>query len=136
MPYKAKGKCVYNTDTGEKVGCTDGSVKKYLAALYANVPDAKNEETTKPMKKIKLSEIARKVIKENKSGPIMLNGKEVDVSSIELDNVNITDYPDFSDAYITAANYADGTPVADTDLQKLESENYGLVNQLAHDQRL
>jgi hypothetical protein len=34
MPYKAKGKCVYKKDGG-KVGCTKGSVKKYLAALYA-----------------------------------------------------------------------------------------------------
>lgn len=43
MPYTAKGKCVYKKDTGEKVGCTKGSVKKYLGALHANVPDAKNE---------------------------------------------------------------------------------------------
>lgn len=64
MPYKAKGKCVYKKDTGKQVGCTKGSVKKYLAALHANVPDAKNEETTEPMKKIKLSEIAKKVMEE------------------------------------------------------------------------
>ena len=44
MPYKAKGKCVYKADTGKKVGCTKGSIKKYLAALHANVPDAKEEE--------------------------------------------------------------------------------------------
>ncbi len=37
MPYTTSGKCVYKKDTGEKVGCTDGSVKKYLAALHANV---------------------------------------------------------------------------------------------------
>jgi hypothetical protein len=43
MPYKAKGKCVYKADTGKKVGCTKGPVKKYLAALHANVPDAKHE---------------------------------------------------------------------------------------------
>ena len=40
MPYVAKGKCVYKRDTGKKVGCTKGSVKKYLAALHANVSDA------------------------------------------------------------------------------------------------
>ena len=40
MPYTSKGKCVYKKDTGEKVGCTKGSVKKYLGALHANV---KNE---------------------------------------------------------------------------------------------
>ena len=43
MPYEVKGKCVYKKDTGEKVGCTRGSVKKYLAALHANV-DETNEE--------------------------------------------------------------------------------------------
>jgi hypothetical protein len=46
MPYKAKGKCVYKADTGKKVGCTKGPVKKYLAALHANVPDAKTENLT------------------------------------------------------------------------------------------
>jgi hypothetical protein len=41
VPYKSKGKSVYNKETGKKVGTTKGSVKKYMAALYANVPDAK-----------------------------------------------------------------------------------------------
>ena len=45
MPYIAKGKCVYkkNKDgsAGEKVGCTDGPVDDYLAALYANTDEAK-----------------------------------------------------------------------------------------------
>ena len=36
MPYKVRGKCVYRKDTGKKVGCTKGSVKKYLAALHMN----------------------------------------------------------------------------------------------------
>lgn len=40
MPYVAKGKCVYKRDTGKKVGCTKGSVKKYLAALHANVNES------------------------------------------------------------------------------------------------
>jgi hypothetical protein len=35
MPYKAKGKCVYKKEGGKKVGCTKGSVKKYMAALHA-----------------------------------------------------------------------------------------------------
>ena len=44
MPYTAKGKCVYRKDTGKKVGCTKGSVKKYLAALHANVKDVNESE--------------------------------------------------------------------------------------------
>ena len=38
MPYKTRGKCVYKK-TGKKVGCTSGDVKKYLAALHANVDE-------------------------------------------------------------------------------------------------
>jgi hypothetical protein len=40
MPYMAKGKTVYKKlpggKRGQKVGTTKGSVKKYMAALYAN----------------------------------------------------------------------------------------------------
>jgi hypothetical protein len=44
MPYTARGKTVYKKDTGEKVGTTKGSVKKYLAALYANAEDGKKKK--------------------------------------------------------------------------------------------
>jgi hypothetical protein len=40
MPYKVKGKCVYKKDTGKKVGCTKGSVKKYLAALHMHADES------------------------------------------------------------------------------------------------
>lgn len=43
MPYTSRGKCVYKKDTGKKVGCTKGSVKKYLAALHANVHGEKKK---------------------------------------------------------------------------------------------
>jgi hypothetical protein len=43
MPYVTKGQCVYKKSTGKKVGCTEGSVEKYLAALHANVQDSVNE---------------------------------------------------------------------------------------------
>ena len=44
MPYEARGKCVYKKDTGKKVGCTDGSVKDYLAALYTNTHERLTKE--------------------------------------------------------------------------------------------
>ena len=43
MPYKIKGKCIYKKDTGKKVGCTKGSVKKYMRALHANVQESLNK---------------------------------------------------------------------------------------------
>ena len=44
MPYSVRAgtgedegkKCVHKKDTWKKVGCTDGPVEKYLAALHAN----------------------------------------------------------------------------------------------------
>jgi hypothetical protein len=48
MPYEARGKCVYKKDGGAKVGCTKGSVKKYLAALHANA----NENTKSLIKRL------------------------------------------------------------------------------------
>jgi hypothetical protein len=137
MPYKAKGKCVYKADTGKKVGCTKGPVSKYLAALHANVPDAKHESQAEELKttmKIKLSEIARKVMESNKPKSIMLNGKQVDVNSIEVDGIDRSDYPDFSDAFISKAFFVDGTELSDVEVQQLESENYGLAHELAHEQ--
>ena len=45
MPYKTKKigskSCVYKKNTGRKVGCTTGPVKKYLAALHINAHESK-----------------------------------------------------------------------------------------------
>jgi hypothetical protein len=45
MPYLHEGKTVYKKNPdgskGKKVGTAKGSVKDYLAALYANVPEAR-----------------------------------------------------------------------------------------------
>jgi hypothetical protein len=60
MPYVARGKCVYKRDTGEKVGCTKGSVKKYMAALHANVSDARGSKTGRKHKGKLLKMLARK----------------------------------------------------------------------------
>jgi hypothetical protein len=67
---------------------------------------------------------------------VSLNGKPVDIRSIEIDGVDIDDYPDFVDAYIVAADYEDGTPLSDEELQELQDENYGIVGELIHDRQL
>lgn len=51
MPYVTRGKTVYKKSTGEKVGTTKGSVKKYLAALYANAEKPSLNELEKRRKK-------------------------------------------------------------------------------------
>ena len=59
MPYKIKGNCIYRKDTGKKVGCTKGDVKKYLAALHANVKE-ENSMTEK------LERLIRRIVVEEK----------------------------------------------------------------------
>ena len=55
MPYMSIGKCVYKKTQdgkrGEKVGCTKGAIKDYLAALYAS----DKNEAVKAAKEIKES---------------------------------------------------------------------------------
>lgn len=70
-----------------------------------------------------------KLLKEETS----LDGRIVDMGSIEVDGVDMDDYPDFSDAYIAYAEFEDGTPLSEDELMRLGEENYGLVNDLAHE---
>lgn len=42
---------MFEKKTGRKVGTTKGSVKKYLAALYANVPEAREKKQKRKKKK-------------------------------------------------------------------------------------
>ena len=72
MPYKIVGKCIFNTDTGKKMGCTKGSVKRYLAALHANIPDSKKNEI-----RTKLKEIFRKSFANTINETAELNKKNV-----------------------------------------------------------
>ena len=62
-----------------------------------------------------------------------INGKEINVGSIEVEGVNSWDRPDFADAYITYAEFMDGTPLSDEELVQLEQQHGDLVNQAAHD---
>lgn len=74
MPYKYKKEgnryCVYNKNTNKKIGCTSGSIKKYLSALYANVPDSVKEEL-----KEKIKNIIKEIINEQ-DNPLMISYTE------------------------------------------------------------
>lgn len=67
---------------------------------------------------------------------IEFNGRPVSVGSIEIDGIDTDDYPDFVDAYIASADYEDGTPLTDEELQAFQEENYDLVSQMIHDNQL
>lgn len=48
----------------------------------------------------------------------------VDYGSIELDGIDPDDYPDFVDAYVTSAEFEDGTPLSEQELEQLTDELY------------
>lgn len=64
---------------------------------------------------------------------IELDGRTIDTRTIELDGVDHRDYPDFSDAYFSYAEFDDGTPLDDQELERLTDQHPDLVNELAHD---
>ena len=78
------------------------------------------------------------IITESKvlSEAVTLDGKQVDINSIEIDNIEMEDFPDFSDAQISYAEFKDGTPLSEDELMRLEDENYGITNELIHDKQL
>ena len=47
----------------------------------------------------------------------ILNGKKV--VDLEVDGVDSSDYPDFSDAYFSSGCYEDGTPLTGDELDNL-----------------
>jgi hypothetical protein len=60
---------------------------------------------------------------------ITLNGREV--IGIEIDGVDMRDYPDFCDAFFNFAYYADDeTELTETELDKLRDENPELVYEM------
>jgi hypothetical protein len=65
--------------------------------------------------------------------PVMINGKQVDLRSIELDGVESWDRPDYADAYASAATFTDGTALTDDELDTLSDQHGDIINMRAHD---
>ncbi len=65
-----------------------------------------------------------------------LDGKQVNINSIEIEGIDMEDFPDFVDAYITYAEYKDGTPLTEKELYQFQEENYDLIGELIHDRQL
>jgi len=60
---------------------------------------------------------------------MQLNGRRV--KNVEVDGVEADDYPDFCDAFFSYAEYEDGTPLSDDELEQLEEEFGDQINLLA-----
>lgn len=60
--------------------------------------------------------------------------KEIDWSTLEVDGIDINDYPDFVDAYFDRGQYTDGTEIEPEVLERLTREHGDLVTEIATDQ--
>lgn len=67
---------------------------------------------------------------------LTLDGRPVDIRSIEIDGMDPADRPDYSDAYIGYAEFEDGTELTPEELQRLQDENYGIIHDIIMDRGL
>lgn len=54
----------------------------------------------------------------------------INTSSIEFEDIDPRDYPDFTDAYISYAEFKDGTPLNDVQLEELDAASFWVHDQL------
>ena len=90
-----------------------------------NSPIKKKTETTHPYTEIDEKETMKEAA--------MINGKEVDRKSLEVDGVDANDYPDFSDAYVRSGSFKDGTKMSEDDLNEFNDTYSDVAQELALD---
>ena len=59
--------------------------------------------------------------------------KEIDWSSVEIDGIDTRDYPDFCDVYISYAEFTDGTPLSDDEMEIATTQYSDKLWSLAHE---
>jgi hypothetical protein len=84
----------------------------------------KPNDTKNEMKKVKIVKAAEQMLKEAQNFQYIISNKPVDIGTIEFDGVDTSDYPDFSDAYVAYAEFIDGTPLTDNELDELYDEHW------------
>jgi hypothetical protein len=63
---------------------------------------------------------------------LQLNGRTV-VDAV-VDGIDMSDYPDFCDAYFESACYEDGTALTDDELNDLTDQNPEALHEMIYDQ--
>lgn len=88
------------------------------------------------MKYVKLFETFTKI----NEGDIKIKVKgktiKVDYNSIEIEDIDMRDYPDFSDAFISYAEDHRGKALSDEELDVLNDEHYDIVGEIIFDKQL
>lgn len=64
----------------------------------------------------------QRMMNENDTGDMVVDGKTVDVQSIDFSHVSMRDYPDFDDVWIESAYFTDGTALSQDQIDQLERD--------------
>ena len=62
---------------------------------------------------------------------IIIDNKQVDLNSINIEDVHSWDYPEFCDAFVSYAKFTDGTELKFNQLDIITDDYPELVNDLA-----
>lgn len=62
-----------------------------------------------------------------------LKERKIDIKSAEVEDVNMGDYPDFADAFISAMDWSDGTPMTDSELEEWTDNNPDGAYEIVYD---
>jgi hypothetical protein len=115
----------------------NGQVKKFIAKDDADAKRIAAGHGAKSVIKLRggvpAGKVAEQGVAEGKDDGIVINGKEVDKASLEVDGVDSRDYPDFSDAYFSAGSFTDGTPLSDEEIDQLSDQYGDLLYDKAYD---
>ncbi len=60
-----------------------------------------------------------------------INGHNVKIASLEVSDVDYTDWPDFCDAHISYAEYENGIELTEDELDQLNDEYPEIIHELA-----
>lgn len=96
----------------------------------------KNQLIETVLNKSKKVLTVREFVNESVKPVVNLDGKPIDMSSIEIDGIDRQDYPDFVDAYFSYAEFEDGVALTDDELDTFTEQYSDLVSQLIHDRQL
>ena len=106
----------------------------YGYTIHANTEEEAREQLAD---KLSQEDRGREYSISSVSGPNTTQPKpnalaDIDRGSIELDGIDMDDYPDFVDAFIGAANFEDGTPLTDEEIDQLNDEMADEISDLAY----
>lgn len=73
------------------------------------------------------------VPEESTESEVTINGKVVDLDSLEVDGIDHDDHPDYSDAYFSYGQFVDGSEMSDDELETLTDQERWLVHEMVFD---